>query len=142
MCWRKLSCLLLVVAQKSSRSYRSAPCSISPSSLVIVIAALFAEGRIGEDHVVAVAGVAWRARLGCARSGSRPPPMPWRYRFIAQRRMTLVDEVDAVEGAARGAFFCARSSPCNFRQVIVGGEQEAAGAAGGIADRLAGLWVA
>ena len=102
------------------------------------VAALLAERRIGQHHVEAL-------RAG-SRSAHRPDaiglsssPMPCRYRFMAQRRTTPSTMSTPVK-------VCSRSSPQRLRgrcvlvlHVLVGGEQEAAGAAGRIADRLARL---
>ena len=49
-CWRKLSCLLLVVAQKSSRTIVSDSLLFVAPSLMIVMLRLLAERRIGEHH--------------------------------------------------------------------------------------------
>ena len=57
-CWTKLSCLLLVVAQKSSRYDGQRLADRSPSSLTISDARLLAERRIGQHHVVASPGSA------------------------------------------------------------------------------------
>ena len=52
MCWRKLSCLLLVVAQKSSRLMMSDSLRRLARLVDDGDAALLAEGRIGQDDVV------------------------------------------------------------------------------------------
>jgi hypothetical protein len=49
--------LLLVLVQKSSRTMVSASRLISPWSVTIGDAALLAEGRVGQHHVEALAGV-------------------------------------------------------------------------------------
>src|SRR5437764_14525260 len=51
-CWRKLSCLLLVLAQKSSRCTTSDCFSSSPASFTIVTLLFFPKRRIGQDHFV------------------------------------------------------------------------------------------
>ena len=55
-CWRKLSCLLEVVAQKSSRSIISVSLATLPSSATIVVL-LFSERGIGHHDLIAVAGI-------------------------------------------------------------------------------------
>src|SRR4051812_28019416 len=52
MCWRKLSCLLLVLAQKSSRLMMSDSLEVSPAFVDDGDTALLAEGWIGQDDVV------------------------------------------------------------------------------------------
>ena len=52
MCWRKLSCLLLVLAQKSSRLMMSDSLDDSPRLVDDGHAALLAERRIGQDDLV------------------------------------------------------------------------------------------
>ena len=52
MCWRKLSCLLLVVAQKSSRLMMSDSLDVLARLVDDGDAALLAERRIGQDDLV------------------------------------------------------------------------------------------
>ena len=141
MCCTKLSCLFEVVAQKSSRSMQCLSRDVLPSSPTIVDARLLAEGRIGEHEVEALAGLGGQ-RVGHLdrRTHLSSAPMPCRNRFIAHSAR------GAARAPSRGAprslrrRFCVlgRGSGGASDDVVVRGEQEAAGAAGRVADRLAG----
>ena len=76
MCCTKLSCLLLVEVQKSSRTMMS----FSSSSAVLADeqqALLLAEGRIGEHHLEALARIGGQRVATCTGTLSSPP-MPCR----------------------------------------------------------------
>jgi hypothetical protein len=88
MCWTKLSCLLLVEAQKSSRTMVKVTRSCSPSSVMISTLDFFPHGGLVSTRSKRSPGLA--ARLSAVRIGgslsSLVGPMLCRRRFIAQSR--------------------------------------------------------
>src|SRR5439155_8220126 len=65
-CCRKLSCLLLVVAQKSSRTYVSASLLSSPSSLITVMLDFLPNGGLVSTMSYATLGFCARLSLLCS----------------------------------------------------------------------------
>ena len=141
MCCRKLSCLFVVDAQKSSRTTTRSSRSASPACVDHRHRRLPAERRVGErPRRPPVAGVAAQ-RVGDRRRGSG--------RSACRCR--------AAAGSSRTGGRCRRRSPSRARlvaqepllvgvhlgdvviDVLVRGEQEPAGAARRVGDRLAGV---
>src|SRR5438046_3600773 len=87
-CWRKLSCLLLVLAQKSSRCTTSDCFSSSPASLTIVTLLFFPNGGL-------VSTIPYSPCLPASASFTitgtwvASLPMPCITRFMQQSRATL-----------------------------------------------------
>jgi hypothetical protein len=138
MCCTKLSCLLLVVAQKSSRSTMS----FSVEVLAVLAhdhrAALLAEGRIGQHHVEALAGVG-RQRVGHLDGHALLGADAVQHQVHRAHARRGLHQLPAAEGAfLEVALLVAGEVGVVLHQVLVRGEQKAAGAAGRVADRLAG----
>ena len=108
-------------------------------------AALFAKRRIGQDHVVFAMfrgqGVLGHNRQ--IRTFQRHVPglgtNPMQQQIHGAEAGNAVHEFDAVKGAVAELAFLRFVELMVFDQVIVGGEEETAGAAGGIANGLSGL---
>ena len=110
MCWRKLSCLLLVLAQKSSRLMISDSFDDSPDSLTMVTLLFLPKGGLAKTKSYSPCFPASASLVTTGKSSSNSPPMPCKSRFIAQSRVTLSTNSIPKNVPALSFFFCARSS--------------------------------
>ena len=111
-----------------------------PSSPTIVVLALLAEGRIGEHQVEALAGVGGQRVGHLDGLAFSWLPMPCSSRFIAHSRAVACTSSQPVKVSSFSALLLV---PGEVRvvldDVVVRRQQKAAGAAGRVADGLAGL---
>src|SRR5262245_60394739 len=126
MCCRKLSCLLLVVAQKSSRLMTSDSFSCSPAALTIVTLLFLPKGGLASTTSYSPCFAAKASLVTIGSSVSASSPMPCRSRFMAHTRYgraaldrALASIVNALQGARQDTFL--REGAAMF-SLVAGGE--------------------
>src|SRR5712691_8809010 len=118
MCCRKFSCLLLVVAQKSSRLMTSDSRCCSPASLTMVTLLFLPNGGLARTMSYSPCLPASASLVTTGSSVSESPPMPWRSRFIAHRRVTPSTSSMPKSEPVRSRFFCSRSRAGCFAMYV------------------------
>ena len=111
MCCRKLSCLLLVVAQKSSRLMTSDSFCCSPASFTIVTLLFLPKGGLASTTSYSPCFAARASFVTIGSSVSASSPMPCKSRFMAHRRVTLSTSSMPKSVPLLSFRFCALSSP-------------------------------
>ena len=115
MCWRKLSCLFEVEAQKSSRLITSDSFEVSPSSFTMVTLLFLPKGGLANTTSYSPCLLARASFEVTGRSVAlASEPMPWSSRFIAQRRVTLSTSSTPKSVPLWSCFFWARSRSERF----------------------------
>ena len=136
MCWRKLSCLLLVVAQKSSRLMISDSLDDSPAVVDDGHAALLAEGRIGQDDLVFAVLPGQRVLGDDGQVLFQLPADAMQQQVHRAQPRDAVHQLDAEERAALELLLLRPVERVMLGQVIVRREQEATRAARRITNGL------
>ena len=107
MCCTKLSCLLLVVAQKSSRSITSFSVLTRPSAPVIIVLLFLPKGGLASTTSKRSPGS--EASASATTMGTDLSlPMPCSIMFIAARRAVLCTSSQPRRACSFRCFFCSR----------------------------------
>src|ERR1017187_5821795 len=137
-CWRKLSCLLLVLAQKSSRLMMSDSLDVSPASLTMVTLLFLPKGGlvITRSYSPCLPASASRNQHGHFIRAIAPDPV--QEQVHATKPGDAVHQLHHKQRPAPEQLLLRAVQRIMTREVVMGGQHKAAHATGGIAYRLAG----
>ena len=133
-CWTKLSCLFDVDAQKSSRTTTSDSRSASPSSFTYAIDDFLPNGGFVSTMSNRSPGSALQRVVDRDRAVGVLGADAVQEEVHGAEPRRGVDDLPAAQRLERRCLFWSGSSIAWLRDVVVRGEEEAAGAAGRVAD--------